>query len=254
MSHKRNHKCKSSTSSKSLQCKSDTTNTCTDQSTSCTVKTDCNTSTCPSTSNCSSTTSTCSSTPSSCSTQSCSTQSTCSPCSTSSCTSSSCSTSSCSSLTQTCCESSSSCSSSESSTSGSTFSEGCCVQPIEVLGKKKFKVTFGKKHCHKSDDLNCSDTAIFINGQQQPILKLQRGYEYYFSVKQDGCGDHKNFFVLTENPVGQIDGCPPKKLKNSFDPISKGCGKYYVNCCSPKYFYYQNFSGSFQGNLILVCD
>jgi len=87
-----------------------------------------------------------------------------------------------------------------------------------------------------------------------PIIKLQRGYEYFFSVKQDGCHDHNNFFVLTENPVGKYNGKPPKPLKNSFDPVSKGCVRYYVSCDTPKYFYYQNSSGSFQGGLILISD
>jgi hypothetical protein len=88
-----------------------------------------------------------------------------------------------------------------------------------------------------------------------PILKLQRGYEYYFNVKQNQCkDDDKNLFVLTENPVGEINGCPPKKLKGSFDATGCGCVKFFVDCCTPKYFYYQNANGSFQGNLVIVSD
>lgn len=248
MSHKRNHKCKDST----------TTPSCTtDSSCSFSTKTDCSsTKTCSSSSTCCpSSTSTCSTT-SGCST---STNTTCCPstCETSSCsTTNPCSSStSCSSLTQTCCSSSSSCSSSESSTEGSEFSEGsCCPQDVEVLGKKKFKVTFGKKHGHRHENLNCDDTAIYINGQLAPVLKLQRGYEYYFSVKQNECSKHKNYFVLTENPVGKIGDKQPIPLKNSFDPISCGCAKIFVDCCTTKYFYYQNANGSFQGNLVLVTD
>ena len=94
--------------------------------------------------------------------------------------------------------------------------------------------------------------AIHINGSVGPILKLQRGYQYFFNVKQNQCDD--NLFILTENPIGKIDGYPPKPLKGSFDAISCGCVSFLVTDCTPKYFYYQNANAAWQGGLVLITD
>jgi hypothetical protein len=123
-----------------------------------------------------------------------------------------------------------------------------------ILGKKKFNVTFGKKCGHRHEHEIEGSHAININGSVGPILKLQRGYQYYFNVKQDKCDGHENLFVLTENPVGKINGHPPKPLKNSFDAVSKGCVSFYVDNCTPKYFYYQNSNAAFQGGLVWITD
>jgi len=243
MSHKRKH-CKSSSSQST--CKPSSTNsTCTF---STATDSTCDPSTCSSTNTRSTTCYTSSNT--TCNTNSSSTCGSTCP------SSSTCATdTSCSSLTSECCESSSSCESSMSSTSGSDYSSGCCPEPLDILGKKKFKVSFGKKCGHRYEHQISGDSCIYINGSVAPILKVQRGYEYYFNVKQDQCnGDYKNLFVLTDSPIGEYNGCPPEPLKGSFSPVGSGCVKYFVDCHTPKYFYYQNANASFQGGLVLVTD
>jgi len=93
--------------------------------------------------------------------------------------------------------------------------------------------------------------AIHVNGKVAPILKLRRGYVYYFNVKQK-CHDGENSFVLTQNPIGKVGNIEPVPLCNSFDPVTNGCVKYHVTCKTPKYFYYQNANASFMGGLCLV--
>lgn len=166
--------------------------------------------------------------------------------------SSSCSSSSCSSSSSSC-SSSVECSSSDcsfvSSTSGSIYSE----EDI-VLGKKKYNVTFGKKCGHVMED-QIKGKVIYINEHQSPILKLTRGYTYYFNVKQKECdGKYENTFVLTQNPVGKYECVAPIPLCGSFDPVSHGCVKFHVNECTPKYFYYQSSTSALAGGLVLVQD
>ena len=117
------------------------------------------------------------------------------------------------------------------------------------LGKKKYTVTFDKKCGHAMED-DIVDKVIYINGHQTPILKLTRGYTYYFNVKQK---DNKHTFVLTRNPAGKI-GCDVKPLRGSFDPVARGCVKYHVTACTPKYFYYQSSNDAFMGGLVIVED
>ncbi len=202
----------------------------------------------------------CSSTPT-CSTKTCSSTctptcstSTCSPstCSTSTCSTSTCSTSTCStSSTSTCSTSSSSCSS-YSSTDGSSCSSSSSE---EILGKKKFNVEFKSKCGHEHESEIVGEKAIYVNGKLAPILKLRRGYVYYFNVKQKGCNDnYENSFVLTKNPIGKYHDITPEPLCDSFDPVTHGCVKYHVTCKTPKYFYYQSASAAFMGGLILVED
>ncbi|HSW76916.1 MAG TPA: hypothetical protein VLG50_07710 [Candidatus Saccharimonadales bacterium] len=86
-----------------------------------------------------------------------------------------------------------------------------------------------------------------------PILKLKRGYEYYFNVKQCACdGVYENTFLLTESPIGRYGCLSPCPLKHSFDPITHGCVKFKVTSKTPKYFYYQSSTNSFMGNLVIV--
>lgn len=180
--------------------------------------------------------------------------------SSSSSSSSTCSSSSCSTLTNgypISCSSSSSSSSfcdsscSDVSTCGSTCpTEECCSE--SALGKKKFIITFGPKCGHRYEEDIPGNTAIYVNGKLAPILKMKRGYDYYFIVKQDKCGDdYENFFVLTESPIGKYGCLPPIPLKCSFAPISSGCARFRATSKTPKYFYYQSSSGSFMGNLII---
>jgi hypothetical protein len=147
------------------------------------------------------------------------------------------------------CDSSSSCESSISSTEGSTCSES----EEEILGKKKFDITFEHKCGHLYADHINGNKAIYVNGKVAPILKLRRGYVYYFNVKQKCCdGNYDNSFVLTQNPIGKIGCVEPKPLCNSFDPVTHGCVKYHVTCKTPKYFYYQSANAAHMGGLILV--
>lgn len=126
-----------------------------------------------------------------------------------------------------CSSSSSSCSSSYSSSSS-----GCSSSSSTPC--KKYKVTF------------CDN--IHINGKKQPVLKLRRGYDYYFYVKPDGY----NMFVLTTSPVGLYDGMTPSPLPNSFYPIADGVVKFKVTENTPKYFYYQSTTEMLAGGLIVV--
>lgn len=192
-----------------------------------------------------------------CSSSSCSNNSTCTPVCSSTCsTTSSCSTSSCTTTSSESsdCSSSSTCSSSSSeccsvsSTDGST-----CSSSEEILGRKKFDITFGCKEGHLYADHIVGNKAIHVNCKVAPILKLRRGYIYYFNVKQKACnGNYDNAFVLTQNPIGKIGCVEPVPLCDSFDPVTHGCVKYHVTCKTPKYFYYQNANAAHQGGLILV--
>jgi hypothetical protein len=99
------------------------------------------------------------------------------------------------------------------------------------------------------DDI-IGDKAIWINGKQSPVLKLKRGYVYYFNVQQEcykKC--YENLFFLTKNPCGGPGAC---KLPGSFDAIGSGCIRFHVTDCTPKYFYYQSTTGRFLGGLIIV--
>lgn len=216
-----------------------------------------NTSTCNTSSNTSSTCNT-SSTTTGCSSSSCtpacsSSSSTCTtPCqsSTSSCTTTCTESSDCSSSS-----SSSSCSSSSSSECCSVSStEGStCSSSEEILGRKKFDITFGCKEGHLYAEHIVGNKAIHVNCKVAPIIKLRRGYVYYFNVKQKSCnGNYENSFVLTQNPIGKIGCVEPVPLCDSFDPVTNGCVKYHVTCKTPKYFYYQNANAAHQGGLILV--
>lgn len=123
----------------------------------------------------------------------------------------------------------------------------------KVLGKKKFCVTFDHKKGHRFADEIEGDKTIHINGKNAPILKVKRGYMYYFVVDQkQHHGQYDNLFVLTKSPVGLYEGHCPKPLNNSFDPVGSGCVKYFVNSKTPKYFYYQSTTHAFLGNLVIV--
>lgn len=123
----------------------------------------------------------------------------------------------------------------------------------KILGKKKFCVTFDHKKGHRFADEIKGDKTIHINGKNAPILKVKRGYVYYFSVEQKKHhGNYDNLFVLTKSPVGLYEGQCPKPLTNSFDPVGNGCVKYFVNSKTPKYFYYQSTTHAFLGNLVIV--
>ena len=195
----------------------------------------------------------------------CSTKSSSSTCSTKTCTPT-CSSNTC---IQTCssntctptCSSSTHCSTTCSSTSSSSSScssysstdgSSCSSSSNDViLGKKKFNVEFKSKCGHDHESEIVGDKAIYVNGKLAPILKLRRGYVYYFNVKQKGC---ENSFVLTKNPVGRYHDISPEPLCDSFDPVTHGCVKYHVTCKTPKYFYYQSASAAFMGGLVLVED
>jgi hypothetical protein len=120
------------------------------------------------------------------------------------------------------------------------------------LGKKKFIITFGSKCGHRYEDDISGQTAIYVNGKLAPILKLKRGYDYYFIVKQNKCGDdYQNFFVLTDSPIGKYGCLPPTPLCNSFLPVGNGCVRFRATDKTPKYFFYQNTSTCFSGGLVL---
>lgn len=199
---------------------------------------------------CGSSTVPCSST---CSTTDTCTDTTCTTTRCSSSSSSSCSSSSSISSSSSCSSSSSSSSSDCSSTDGSTC-ESCSSESsdVSVLGRKKFCITFGKKCGHRLEEDIPGNTAIYVNGKLAPILKLRRGYEYYFSVKQDKHSDFNDTFLLTESPVGRYMGLSPVPLTGSFDPISRGTGRYLVTSKTPKIFYYQSSTSSFIGGFIKV--
>lgn len=125
-----------------------------------------------------------------------------------------------------------SCSSENEYSSGCTYEESCNT----ILGRKKYNVVFNGHN-------------ICINGKNKPILKLKRGYVYYFNVEQQKCHKYyENLFVLTKD----ICAIPPKPLHHSFDPIGCGCVKYHVTEHTPKYFYYQNVTNPCINGLILV--
>ena len=218
------------------------------QSTSLDCSTSSASSTCTPSSTCTSNTSICPSTQTSCS----STQTSCSSTETSCSSTQTCSTSSDSSSSDCSCstDSSSTCTESEysnvSSTNGCSYTENCTV-----LGKKKYIVTFEKKCDHPLEHEIVGKNVIYVNNHQTPVLKMTRGYTYYFYVKQH-CDE--NTFVLTQNPAGYVNGIAPKPLAGSFDPVSHGCVKYHVNQCTPKYFYYQSSTTGFIGGLIVVQD
>ncbi len=182
----------------------------------------------------------------------------CSSSSSSECSSSSSSECSSSSSSECSSSSSSECSSSSSSSSECSFvssTEGSAYSSEDiVLGKKKYNVTFGKKCGHVMAD-QIEGKVIYINEHQAPILKLIRGYTYYFNVKQKECdGKYENTFVLTQNPVGKYGCVAPVPLCGSFDPVSHGCVKFHVSECTPKYFYYQMANASFAGGLVVVSE
>lgn len=248
--------------SSSLSC---TPSTCTNSST-CTPSSTCtNSSTCTTSSTCApSCTSTCT-TSSSCTpscSSTCTKSSTCKP---SSCTkSSNCTSSSECSSEESTCETESSCTAtcgSDTTTCDTTCeseysTSGCSYTEEETcLGKKKYVVTYGKKCGHHMEDDIVGKNVIYINDHQTPVLKLTRGYTYYFYVKQKECnGKYDNTFVLTHNPAGKVDGIVPVPLAGSFDPVSHGCVKFHVSQCTPKYFYYQSSTNGFIGGLVVVQD
>jgi hypothetical protein len=135
----------------------------------------------------------------------------------------------------------------------STDGSSCSSSSEEVLGKKKFNITFGSKCGHDHEHEIVGNHAIYVNGKLAPILKLRRGYVYYFNIKQK-CHDDEYAFVLTKNPVGKYHGITPEPLCGSFDPVTHGCVKYHVTCKTPKYFYYQSANAAFMGGLVLVED
>ena len=172
-----------------------------------------------------------------------------STCPTSTCPTSTCPTSTCSTSTSS--SSSSSCDS-ISSTDGSDCESS---SEEEILGKKKFEIKFGSKCGHDHEHEINGNKAIYVNGKLAPILKLTRGYVYYFNIIQKCSNDdYANSFVLTKNPVGKFGCLTPEPLCDSFDPVTHGCVKYHVTNKTPKYFYYQSASNAFMGGLVLVED
>lgn len=116
--------------------------------------------------------------------------------------------------------------------SGCTYEESC----ENILGRKKYNITFHNHH-------------IYINGKKNPILKLRRGFVYYFDIEQEKCNRYdENLFVLTKD----ICSTYPTSLCNSFDPVGHGCVKYHVTDKTPKYFFYQNATHTCISGLILL--
>lgn len=123
----------------------------------------------------------------------------------------------------------------------------------KVLGKKKFCVKFDDKKGHRFEEEITGNCTIHVNGKNAPILKVKRGYIYYFAVEQKKSnGIYENLFVLTKSPVGYYNGQKPIPLTGSFDPVGNGYVKYFVGKNTPKYFYYQSSINAFLGNLVIV--
>lgn len=118
---------------------------------------------------------------------------------------------------------------------------------------KKFIVSFKEKDCHQWSKYNETNTSIYINGKNGPVLHLYRGNTYFFCVENcgDSSSDPENFFFLTDSPCG---GEGSKPVKGGFAPIYKGCVSFKVEKCTPRYFFYQSCRESFQGGLVIVHD
>lgn len=118
---------------------------------------------------------------------------------------------------------------------------------------KKFVISFGPKEGHPWAEYNTGDKSIHINGKNGPVLHLYRECNYFFCVEQNihEGGDPVHSFVLTNSPVG---GLSSRIIPNGFAPVSKGCVCFKVDKCTPRYFFYQDSKGEFEGGLVIVHD
>jgi hypothetical protein len=122
--------------------------------------------------------------------------------------------------------------------------------------KKKFVFTFGTKNGHVWQQLIKSNAAIYVNGKCGPVLRLYKGYSYFFSVDQDKNehGKYSHKIVLTEHPMGGIHKKPIQPVPSSFAPMATGTFCFEVTERTPKYFYYQCTEHTHEGGLIVVHD
>ncbi len=111
---------------------------------------------------------------------------------------------------------------------------------------KKFVITLGDKQNHPLNEYNKGNLAFYVNGKAGPVLKLNKGYKYYFIFKSE----NKNFdFILTNSPSGGRNAKPAVK---GFNKLNNGVMSIFVDDSTPKYFYYQDANSEFKGGLIIV--
>ena len=114
---------------------------------------------------------------------------------------------------------------------------------------RKFIFDFACKDGHPWACYNKGSKSIHVNGHNGPVLKLRKGFTYYFCAKS---ADHDGHgLILTDSPAG---GCDAKRLKDSFKPCNKGTVVYKVDDDTPKYFFYQDVKNEFAGGLAMVSD
>lgn len=130
--------------------------------------------------------------------------------------------------------------SSSSSSSSSSEDKSKC---------RKFVFDFGCKDGHPWAQYNSGSQSIHVNGQNGPVLKLKRGYTYYFCAKSHIDGGHG--LILTNSPAG---GNQAERLPHSFKPCNKGCVVFHVDHKTPKYFFYQDVKNQFAGGIAMVSD
>ena len=121
-------------------------------------------------------------------------------------------------------------------------------------------VNWASKEGHQWAALNPGADSIHINGKNGPALHLYRGCTYFFMVEQEAPADWPadqplpHAFVLTNNPVGMLNGAAPQPIPGAFDPVTKGCVCFKVTKTTPRYFFYQCSTGQFEGGLVIVHD
>lgn len=122
--------------------------------------------------------------------------------------------------------------------------KGCCV-------KKEFRVSFVPKKGHPWERYVTGDKVISVNGKVGPVIHLNRGRKYYFTVEQtwDESTTPSHLFILTDSPSG---GSNSVMIPNSFQPIAKGTVAFHVTKETPKYFFYQDMMNPYLGGLVIV--
>lgn len=136
------------------------------------------------------------------------------------------------------------------SRSQESYTESSNSESGSVVYARRFSISFSCKTGHPWAEYNTGDMSVHVAGRDGrihngPTLHLTRGVSYYFCVEENGIHN----FALTNSPAGG-----PGARALYFQPIKSGCAYFRPDESTPRYLYYQDFSQSFAGGLIVIHD
>jgi hypothetical protein len=111
---------------------------------------------------------------------------------------------------------------------------------------KKLLFRFDKKNRHQWCNYNDSNTSIYVNGKEGPVLHLHRGTTYKCCIEKPS---HGHALIFTDSPIG---GAHADIIHGGFSPLDSGCASFKVDKNTPRYFFYQDTHSTCAGGLVIV--